>query len=52
MTVLLPTHCYRRVSDFSIAYSPHSATGKSVTVLLPSDYSSATGESVTVLLPT
>ena len=35
MTVLQPTQCYRRVSDGSTAYSPHSATGESVTVLLP-----------------
>ena len=33
MTVLQPTQCYRRVSDCSTAYSPHSATGASVTVL-------------------
>ena len=64
MTVLQPTQCYRRVSDCS-TYSPHSATGESVTVLLPTQcyrrvsdcstaYSphSATGESVTVLQPT
>ena len=54
MTVLLPTQCYRRVSDCSTAYSPHSATGESVTVLLQptqcyrrvSDCSTATAHTV------
>ena len=52
MTVLQPTQYYRRVTDCSTAYSPHSATGESVTVLRSYSPHSATGESVTVLLPT
>ena len=50
MTGLLPTQCYWRVSDCSTAYSPHLCYRRDQ--LLFYSPHSATGESVTVPLPT